>query len=220
MSVDERLREAFSGTDPSWERRVPDALAQVVARRRRETVVRRAAAAGAVAAAVAVAATFAHETTDHSAPISPISPAPSPSTPAEVADHPLDGTWTSEPLTRGDVRRAAVGAGAAADVTPMLAGLPAPPFQVVLVVDEARNSLLLKLRSGGDEQTFDEANVEVTDDQMVLHPRFANGTDVHSWTLEDGVLRLTYVSTTEGETDGVPGEAWQRLLYDSAAFPR
>ena len=27
-----------------------------------------------------------------------------------------------------------------------------------------------------------------------------------------------FVSTTEAESGGVPAEAWQRLLYDTAAF--
>ena len=36
--------------------------------------------------------------------------------------------------------------------------------------------------------------------------------------LDPTLLRLAFVSTTEGATDGVPGEAWQRLLYDAAAL--
>ncbi len=142
------------------------------------------------------------------------------STSAAVGDHPLDGTWTSELLTRGDVRRAAAAAGDVSDVGVMLAGLPAPPFRIVMVVDEEGNSLLLKARSGEDERVVDEANVDVTDDQLVLHPRFADGTDVHAWSFEDGTLRLTFVSTTEGPVDGVAAEAWQRLIYDTAALTR
>jgi hypothetical protein len=34
------------------------------------------------------------------------------------------------------------------------------------------------------------------------------------------VLRLDFVSTTEGLAGGIPGEAWQRLLYDSKPFTR
>jgi len=215
MSVDDRLREAFGETDSSWQGRVPDALAEVTARHGRETVVRRVAAAGAVAAAVAIGAVaVAHGTADRSAP--PITPTPSP-LPA-ATEFPLDGTWTSGELGRADVRRAAASAGDTSDVDVMLAGLPAPPFRVVLVVDEADNSLALHLRAGDVDQVFDEANVEVTDGRLVLHPRFAEGEDVHAWTVEGGVLRLGFVSTTEGESDGASAEAWQRLLYDTAAF--
>jgi hypothetical protein len=216
MSVDDRLREAFGETDSSWQGRVPDALAEVTARHRREIVVRRVAA-GAVAAAVAVGAVaVAHGTGDTSAP--PITHTPSPSPLPAAAEFPLDGTWTSGELGRGDVRRAAAAAGDPSDVDAMLAGLPAPPFRVVLVVNEAGNSLALHLRSGDVDQVFDEANLEVTDDRLVLHPRFAEGEDVHAWTVEGGVLRLGFVSTTEGESDGVSAEAWQRILYDAAAF--
>ena len=45
-----------------------------------------------------------------------------------------------------------------------------------------------------------------------------SGENVHTCVLEDGTLRLAFVSTTEGEHDGVPAEAWQRLMYDTAAF--
>jgi hypothetical protein len=31
---------------------------------------------------------------------------------------------------------------------------------------------------------------------------------------------MTFVSTTEAAADGVPAEAWQRLLFDTAAFTR
>jgi hypothetical protein len=217
MSVDDRLREAFGETDSSWQGRVPDALAEVTARHRRETVVRRVAAAGAVAAAVAAGAVVvAHGTGDRSAP--PVTRTPSPSPLPAAAEFPLDGTWRSGDLGRADVRRAAAAAGDASDVDAMLAELPAPPFRIVLVMNEAGNSMALHVLSGDADQVYDEANVEVTDDRLVLHPRFAAGEDVHSWTLEDGVLRLAFVSTTEEETYGVPAEAWERLFYDAAAF--
>jgi hypothetical protein len=217
MSVDERLREAFGATDPAWQGRVPDALAEVSARHRRETVVRRVAAAGAVAAVVAVGAVAAvHESTDRSAPVPPATRTPSPGPAA--TDFPLDGTWTSGELVRADVRRAAAAAGDVNDVDAMLAELPSPPFRVVLVVNEAGNSLALHVRSGDVDQVLDEENVEVTESRLLLHPRFGEGGNIHSWTIEDGLLRLTFLSTTEGESDGVPAEAWQRLLYDSTAF--
>jgi hypothetical protein len=121
-------------------------------------------------------------------------------------------------VTQVDVLGAAAAAGDPSDGQAMLGALPAPPFRIALVVDEEGNSLAVHVRARGVDQVMDEANVEVTSGSLVLHPRFAGGENVHAWTLEDGVLRLTFVSTTEGESDGVPGEAWQRLLYDTATF--
>jgi hypothetical protein len=51
-----------------------------------------------------------------------------------------------------------------------------------------------------------------------MQPMFDEGENVHTWVLEGGSLRLHFVSTTEPDSAGVPGEAWQRLLYDTAAF--
>ena len=47
---------------------------------------------------------------------------------------------------------------------------------------------------------------------------FSEGENVHTYVLEDGTLRFAFVSTTEREENGVPAEAWQRLLYDTATF--
>ena len=72
--------------------------------------------------------------------------------------------------------------------------------------------------AGRPEENADEENVTVTGDRVVMQPMFGDGENVHTYVLEDGTLRLAFVSTTEGEEDGVAPEAWQRLVYDSAAF--
>jgi hypothetical protein len=53
---------------------------------------------------------------------------------------------------------------------------------------------------------------------MVMQPMFADGDNVHTYVLDGDTLRFAFVSTSEGESDGVPAEAWQRLVYDAAAF--
>ena len=126
--------------------------------------------------------------------------------------NPLDGTWVSEPLTRADVRRAARLAGDASDAAAMLADLPPTPFRVALYVSGDRSSMHAVFRvDGRTEENADEENVTVSGDRVVMQPMFADGENVHTCVLDDGTLRFAFVSTTEGETDGVPGEAWQRL---------
>ncbi len=218
MSVDDRLREAFGEVDRSWDEQVPAALAALTARQRRETAVRRAAAASLVAAAAVatVAVTVSQRADD--AP----SPSEDPTTPATgvgAKPNPLDGTWVSEPLSRGDVRRAARLAGDAGDAAAMLADLPGTPFRVALYVDGNRSSMHAVFRvEGRTEENADEENVTVSGDRMVMQPMFDDGENVHTYVLEEGTLRFAFVSTTEGESEGVPGEAWQRLVYDTAAF--
>jgi hypothetical protein len=218
MSVDDRLREAFGEIDRSWEEQVPTALAAVTARQRRETVVRRGAAASVVAAAaVAVVAVTVSQRADDTP-----SPSEDPTTPATsvgAEPNPLDGTWVSEPLTPADVRRAARLAGDAGDAAAMLDDLPATPFRVVLYINDDRSSMHAVFRVAGQpEANADEENVTVSEGRVVMQPMFSDGENVHTYALEDGTLRLTFVSTTEGEENGVPGEAWQRLVYDTGAF--
>ena len=217
MSVDDRLREAFGEVDRSWDEQVPATLAALKARKRRETAVRRGSAALVAAAAVAAVAVTVSQRADD-AP-SPSEDPTSPATDLGAEPNPLDGTWVSELLTRADVRRAARLAGDAGDAAAMLADLPATPFRVALYVDGDRSSMHAVFRvTGRTEENVDEENVTVTGDRVVMQPMFDEGENVHTYVLEDGTLRFAFVSTTEGELDGVPAEAWQRLVYDTAAF--
>ena len=221
MSVDDRLRAAFGETDRSWDELVPDTLAVVTARRRQESAVRRGAAAALVAAAaVATVAVTVSQRGDSSPTPSenPTTPATTSATaPAEVPAS-LVGTWLSRPITHADVRRAARAAGTPDKADLMLAGLPATPFRVVLVFNGDRHETLQYVRSGGDDELFDQENVEMRADHLVLSPQFAEGENVHTWVVEDGVLRMDFVSSTEPEDQAVTAEAWQRLFYDTAAF--
>ena len=50
--------------------------------------------------------------------------------------------------------------------------------------------------------------------------RQASGHSVHRWVLDGSGLRLAFVTTDGGATDGIPAEVWQRVLYDSTTFRR
>ena len=219
MSVDDRLREAFGETDRSWDEQVPDALAAVTARRRHETVVRRGAAAALVAAAVVAAAVVAAPDDGRERPTPPLT-TPSPSVDVGTPNGPLEGTWTSGSITAEDVRAAARDAGRPGVAAAMLDVLPPRPFRIILLV--TGTGLNQRFRSGeGETSAYDVETIEIEGSRIFLRPRNApGGVNEHSWVLEDGVLRLAFVSTTEADTDGVPGEAWQRLLYDTSAFTR
>jgi hypothetical protein len=215
MSVDDRLREAFGATDHSWDEQAPSALLEVTRRHRRERLTRRTVvtvAAAAVTAAVMLVATNPGDRGEV--------PAPQPPTPTPTSEvgNPLDGLWVSEPITRADVRRVARLAGDTSDAATMLDELPAVPFRVTLNIDGDRNELIAHARVGDQESVIDQENVELDGDQVRLTAQFADGETVHGWSLTGSTLRFTFVSTTEAPSDGVPAEAWQRLLYDTAVF--
>ena len=217
MSVDDRLREAFGETDLTWDDRTAPALREVTTRERRERVFRRTAITVAAAAATVAVVLVVTNPGDRDQVPAPEPPTPTPT--SEVAD-PLDGYWVSVPVTRADVRRAARMAGDASDAVTMLGALPAFPFRVTMTIDGDRNALVSHVRHAGQEDLMDEENVELEGQHLVLNPQFAEGATIHGWSLEGDTLRLTFVSTTEAASDGVPAEAWQRLLYDAVAFTR
>ncbi len=216
MSVDDRLRQAFAETDHGWDEHAPDALATVLARDRRETAVRRVATAALVAAAAVVAVVVAAPDDGDQSPARPSNP--SHSQDVGSPNGPLEGRWTSGPITTADVRAAARAAGRPDVASAMLDQLPPRPFHITLHV--TGTGLNQGFRSRQGDTTGDDVELlEFNGPRVYLRPRNApGGTNVHTWVVEDGVLRMTFVSTTEADTEGVPGEAWQRLIYDTAGF--
>lgn len=222
-SVDDRLRQAFGTADDEWVRRAPAAQVGLRARHRRHQLVRRSVLAGACAAAVVTAFVV----TDGGAQprtVQPAEPSPTPSatsspgnTPAPTA--PLEGTWISRPLDADDVRAAANAAGAPGVATLMLEDLPDDAFKVVMVV--RGSSLSTSVRStGGADILLDQETISTTGQQLELRPFDTPAVTLHQWVISSGVLTMSLVSTTEESKAGVPGEAWQRLLYTSEPLAR
>jgi hypothetical protein len=218
-SVDDLLRQAFQPTDDEWVRRAPSARSQVVRRHRRHQVVRRSVVGGLAAAALVVAVTVA-DSDARTRTVEPADPSPTPTSTAPAGATALEGTWISASLRAADVRTAARRAGVPAVAATMLDDLPAAGFRVVMVV--RGSSLRTLVRSAGAEDAImDEEVISTTGQDLRLSTLFGEpGTTVHRWTVQRARLTMTFGSTTEGVTDGVPGEAWHRLLYDSAPFTR
>ena len=216
-SVDDVLRHAFAPADDDWARVAPAAHSEVMARHRRGQLVRRGLAASAVAVAAAVV--IATTAGDVQAPrgVQPADPAPTTVTPTLTT--PLEGKWVSSPLDASDVRAAARAAGAPRAAAAMLADLPQAPFTVVVSVRGASLSTYVE-GAGGRREVFDQESVAVEGGLVTVRPFNISAETVHGWAISGDELTLDFRSTTEPQNDGVPGEAWQRLFYDSAAFTR
>lgn len=216
-SVDDLLRQAFEPADDEWVRRAPSARSQVVRRHRRHQVVRRSVAGALAATALVVAATAI----DDDPPTRSVEPAdPSPTSTAPVGATALEGTWVSAPLGTVDVRTAARRAGAPEVAEAMLDELGPGAFRVVMVVRGSSLRTLVR-RAGAEDTLMDEEVIATTGQDLELTTLFGEpATSVHVWSVQGDQLTMTLESTSEGATGGVPGEAWHRLLYDSAPFTR
>ena len=200
-------------------RRAPAARVALRARHRRHQLVRLGVAGGIAAAAVVVAVTVVDGDAG-TRTIQPADPTPARTSTAPAGATPLEGTWVSDPLRPSDVRAAARAAGEPTAAASMLEELPAAGFRVVLVV--RGSSLRTLVRSDGAEDVvLDEEVISTTGPELELRTLFGDpGASVHGWAIEGDELTMTFLSTTEEGVAGVPGEAWQRLLYDSAPFTR
>jgi hypothetical protein len=153
----------------------------------------------------------------------PAAPAPTTSTSPGVAPGdttPLEGTWTSGRLRVADVRAAARAAGAPDVADLMLDQLPGVPFRITVEVRGARLTTT-STGPGADDSILDKESLSVTGKRLEVRPfGSVDVRTVHTWVLDGDRLALSFVSSTEPVTDGVPGEAWQRLFYDAGAFTR
>ena len=217
-SVDDVLRHAFAPADDDWARVAPAAHSEVMARHRRGQLVRRSIAVTAVAAASA-AVVVALSTGDvrDSRGVEPAEQTPK--TPTPALSTPLEGRWMAGPLDASDVRAAARAAGAPRAAAALLADLPQAPFTVVVSVRGASLSTYAE-GAGGRREVFDQESVAVEGGLVTVRPFNISAETVHGWAISGDELTLDFRSTTEPQNDGVPGEAWQRLFYDSAAFTR
>lgn len=218
-SVDDRLREAFGTADDEWVRRAPAAHRELRSRRRRNQLLQRGVVGALTAAAVAVVLVMVDGDVG-TRTVQPAAPVPTTSSAPPVGSTPLEGTWVSAPLRAADVRAAARAAGDRAAAAAMLDDLPVGDFKVVLVV--RGSSLRALVRSDGTaDQLLDEEVISTTGQELELRTLFGQPrTSVHGWRIRGAELTMTFRSTTEGPRRGVPGQAWQRLLYDTAEFTR
>lgn len=216
-SVDDVLRGAFDLSDETWVLGAESAHRAVRARHRRQVITRTVAGVACAAALVAAATLTADPDTRTVAPADP--PTTSTSTPAVTAG-PLEGTWVSTPLDEQDVRAAARRTGASGAARAMLKDLPGAPFEVVMVVQGSSLRTSVRRQGSSDLVVLDQETLSTAGRTVEVRPFNVAAATLHRWTIKSGVLRMSFRSTSEPLVDGVPGEAWQRLLYDSAPLAR
>jgi len=219
MSVDQRLREAFHADD-DW---VPEvALSTVQHTARRESARRRAALA--VAAAVVLAAGAVVATTriaSTSDGIDPADPSPTSSATPAPTDAPLafEDTWVSAPLTESRVRVVLERAGLAAWADEVVAELrPVRGARLVLRLERGNLDLRIK-RRGAEMEPLDLQTYVARAGLLELTPRTAEGRSQLDWNVSsEGELTFDWRSTTEPDLEGVPAEAYIRVVYTAVPF--
>jgi len=216
--IDQRLREAFHADD-DW---IPDvSLTDVRATARRSAARRRTALAAAAAVVLAGGVAVAVTRGAPEGGADPAIPAPSPSSPSSsTSEAPLAvvGSWVSVPLTERRVREVLTDAGLAEYADAVVAELqPGPRARLLLRIESG--FLDLQIKRDGDMESVDRQTYLAGEGLIRLTPREAEGESRLGWAVaSDRELTFTWRSTTEADVDGVPAEAYQRVVYTAVPF--
>jgi hypothetical protein len=229
MSIDQRLRtglRAADRADPVDPARLVDGWAEVVARadaqRSRDRVRRGVVGVAAAALVVAGAVTWWPHGTNSP---EPLPPAPNPTSPtssasASGAPSPIEGTWSSGPVSAGQVvdHLESVGLGQWAD-----AALDDVPRNATVVYQlKLQGGRITMARTVDDAvpETQDVEGYEVSGDQVVFTPEASTCSTTLDWRVAGDQLLLRPVSDTCPPYRGTPDLAFMEALYGALAFTR
>lgn len=224
MSIDQRIREGLTMIDQELPPPDVHAAHEVVVQDGRRLTRRRRAAvlvsAAAVAAGVFAATRVGGDDGATPTPTGPPTSGATSSAPAPAS--PLEGGYRSTPVTFSDMAATLRASGLADEVPALRARLG----------DFGTQRLRLSLRDGiarlrvPGAAAVDEHGYAIGAFQLQLTSTDTAGpltryTTTTTPPATDGVgptLTLTFVDTTEGVSQGVSGEAWQRALYTTVPF--
>jgi hypothetical protein len=213
--IDQRLREAFHAED-EW---IPDvSLTDVRSSAQRSTVRRRAALAAAAAVVLAGGVAVAVTRGGPESGADPAIPAPSPSSSTSEAPLAVVGSWVSVPLTERRVREVLTDAGLGQHADAVVATLqPGPRARLLLRIEAG--FLDLQIKRDGDMEDIDRQTYLAGDGLIRLTSRDTDAESRLGWAVtSDRELTFTWRSTTETDLDGVPAEAYQRVVYTAVPF--
>ncbi|HSV39515.1 MAG TPA: hypothetical protein VLI04_12225 [Nocardioidaceae bacterium] len=219
MSVDDRLREAFTVAEfePTG-----GALELVRQRARRERLRDRGLA---LAAAAVVAAVLGFSLLGGGQPKTqePVLPVPTPTqTPVTRVPDELNGLWKTRRITGADLTLTLESAGLGEWSDEVVASLPEGPWRLRLVIEGG--DWRLWAEHDGRRDLLDHEIVQATGNTVVsISPKelpYFRTTYATSHNVDPGPewIRWVFLETTEPVVAGVPAEAHQRALYTTAPF--
>lgn len=222
MPLDDRLRDAFQ-TDNEPKGTIMDSLNAVHATARQNRLRARALGAGAVAAAAAAILVFV--TLGGSQPRADFIDQPQPSPPASTSADSVEELhewWRTRKLTADDLRQTLESAGMSQWSDGVIDDLPAGRWTLTLSI-QGTGIWTLTANKGDTDTVIDREAVTADGRRLVISPEFAEGNSTYDYTISTNksgkrLLSLVFVETTEGVSNGAPGEAHQRALYTTAPF--
>ena len=122
------------------------------------------------------------------------------------------------PLTERRVREVLADAGLESYADDVVAELqPGPRARLLLRIENG--FLDLQIKRDGDMDYVDRQTYLAGEGLLRLKPREVEGESRLGWQVaSDRELTFTWRSTTEGDYEGVPAEAYQRVLYTAVPF--
>ncbi len=228
MSVDQRIREGLTMIDQQLPPSDTESAYEFVEHgaRRRTLRDRAVVVAGAAAAAVVVGVALVQANEPSAVPVPADRPSQVPSAgPSDATnvqeppDSPIEGVWRSRSIAFADMADTLRDAGKGRWVDELRDELgDFGRIQMTLRLQDGRS----QLRLPGTDGWLDEQDYELSTDRITLHTIDGLRRETtYTPDLSPGwVMKLVFDGTTEGRTDGIPGEVWQRALYTSVDFEK
>ena len=92
------------------------------------------------------------------------------------------------------------------------------PTALILKIGDSTWDLYGQTQGGQREPIDYNAHYVVEGDTVVVNHR--DGANTFRWSVNEDILKLTWLKTTIGNTEGIPEEVFQRGLYMTADFQR
>ncbi len=134
------------------------------------------------------------------------------------AASPLEGTWSTEPISLRDAEATLRRQGFGKWIEKFH---KIPPFSKVTVLQlsiEDGQWNLYGESEGGREPIDYDAEYEIAGDTVTFH--HSDGSNTHRWTVDGDTLSLEFVKSTLPAYHGIPDEVFQRALYMTEGFTR
>jgi hypothetical protein len=142
-------------------------------------------------------------------------PTPTPSPAPTVALH-LEGIWHAGPVTHEDIRNALQNAGLEQWTDDILADRAAESFYTLSV--QNGDWVLDISENGSPYSEIDAGQYSLNGDRVSVQHGNCVCRDDFRWSIEDGQLRIDFLSDTWPPREGIPEAAMETFLYESVAF--
>lgn len=140
-------------------------------------------------------------------------------TPGIRSPSPVEGTWKTQPFGRSAIAATLMAAGLGQHVDQFFQTDRTPEDLVISIRIDASQFTAYRENGGGVPTVNDRGTYTLERGTLLYRPN-SGGVNTYTWSVSGDQLKLTFVSTTEPDYEGLPNDVFQRAFYTTASFHR